>query len=66
MTQAMVPHPLALNTKIRAAVSGCSCRGGRLELTEGTILKVITNHQGYWYYLNNGRTIKDSQVQCTL
>lgn len=61
-----VVHPLMLNTKVRATVSGCACRGGKLELIEGTVLKVITNQQGFWYYLDLGRTVKDTQVQCIL
>jgi hypothetical protein len=66
MTQPILNHPLALNTKIRAAVTGCACRGGRIEIVEGIILKVILNHTGTWYYINTGRTVKDSQIQCTL
>lgn len=66
MTQSTIPHPLPLNTKVKATVNGCACRGGRLEIVEGIILKVITNHQGVWYYLNTGRTVKDTQIQCTL
>ena len=59
-------HPLILNTKVKAITNGCSCRGGKLEITEGVILKVIANQDSFWYYLNTGRTVKDSQVQCTL
>jgi hypothetical protein len=59
-------HPLSLNTKVRAAVAGCACRGGKLELTEGAILKVITNQQGYWYYLSSGRTVSQNQIQAVL
>ena len=66
MTAPNLVHPLTLNTKVKAITNGCACRGGKLEVTEGVILKVINNHDSFWYYLNNGRTVKDSQVQCTL
>ena len=63
MSYPIIQHPLPLNTSVRATSKGCACRGGQLEVSEGTILKVITNAQGYWYYLSNGRTVKDAQVQ---
>jgi hypothetical protein len=64
--QTYLNHPLAINTKIKAVVTGCACRGGKLEVIEGVILKVIPNNGSFWYYTSEGRTVQDIQVQCTI
>lgn len=55
-------QPLALNTKVRADKPRCQCRGGGTESITGTILKVISNHSGNWYYLNNGSTVSEKWI----
>jgi hypothetical protein len=34
-----------------------------MEAMDGTILKVINNPNGIWYYLNTGVTVKAEHVQ---
>ena len=63
MSPVPINHPLPLNTRVRAMAAGCKCRGGKMELTEGLILKVIPSPNGTWYYLDTGKTINQSQVQ---
>jgi len=59
-----VVHPLALNTKVNALRPSCACKNAKMEPTEGTILKVINNHNGkIYYFLSSGVTIESTNVQ---
>jgi hypothetical protein len=58
-----IAHPLAVNTKVNALRPTCACRNAKLEAMDGTILKVINNPNGIWYYLNTGSTVKAEHVQ---
>lgn len=57
-----ISHPLALGTKVIAQRRSCACKGAKTLLVEGSILKVITNHSGTWYYLSAGSTVKSDTV----
>lgn len=54
--------PLTLETKVRANKPKCQCRGGGTENIVGTIKKIITNHSGNWYYLDQGSTINETWI----
>lgn len=58
----MIKHPLSVGMKIEANKPQCPCKGASFKLITGTILKVITNHTGHWYYLDLGITVKDQWV----
>jgi hypothetical protein len=55
-------HPLPLNTKVKANKPSCPCKNAKHIPVEGTILKVIQNASGCWYYLDAGITIKSEWV----
>jgi len=55
-------QPLSLETKIRANRPRCPCRGGGTESIIGTIKKVISNHTGNWYYLDQGSTVSEKWI----
>lgn len=56
-------HPLPLNTKVQARVPVCACTGANTKVVIGTILKVINNHSGIWYYLDVGTTVKSTTIE---
>lgn len=63
MVNQPITHPLPLNTNITATKKQCACRGQQKTNTvSGAILKIIKNHQGYWYYLSSGNTVRDINV----
>lgn len=55
-------HPLPLNTKVRANKPNCPCKGGGTTPVSGSILKIINNQMGYWYYLDIGSTVQDKWI----
>lgn len=59
-------HPLNIGTKVKAMKSSCACRNARQVEVEGTILKVIHNRLGFWYYLDVGTTVKQDAILSVL
>ncbi len=55
-----VSHPLELGTKVKSKKPPCSCKGpgAPWETTTGIVRKVINNHNGIWYFLSSGSTVK--------
>ena len=62
MSQIHPTHPLSLETRVRANKPQCQCKGGGTIQILGTIKKVISNHTGNWYYLDNGNTISEKWI----
>lgn len=56
-------HPLPVGTKVVASQKTCNCSGGKMKEVTGTVLKVINNHSGIWYYLDTGGTVKADTVR---
>jgi hypothetical protein len=57
-----ITHPIALETIIEANKPQCPCKGASYARIVGRIKKVITNHSGYWYYLDTKVTVPAHQV----
>lgn len=58
-----IKHPLPIGTNIRANKPKCACKGGGTVPVVGTVLKIITNQTGIWYYLDGaGVTVQDQWV----
>lgn len=55
-------HPLPLGQRVLATKPRCNCKGGGTEQVTGTILKVINNQSGFWYYLDSGSSVQDQWV----
>lgn len=62
MTTQPIRHPIPINTTITALKPSCPCRNAKFTPITGTILKVIQNQSGNWYYLDAGITIKGDWV----
>ena len=59
----LIRHPLKEGTNIRATIEKCKCTGGGTQTTFGRIIKTYKVPNGIYYQLQNGLTIKDTQVQ---
>lgn len=57
-----ITHPLDINTTISGTRPSCACRNARQIPYKGKVLKVIHNHLGYWYYLDIGITVRQTQI----
>lgn len=57
-----VLHPLPVDTIVEFERPICPCKGGGKEVMVGTVLKVITNASGIWYYLNVGSTVQSHRI----
>lgn len=51
-----------VNELVEAKVPVCPCTGKTHEIIRSKILKVITNKTENWYYLDCGKTVKESSI----
>lgn len=60
-----IVHPLAVNTKVLSDKPPCACKGpgAPWETTKGIVRKVISNHNGVWYFLSSGSTVKSEWIK---
>ena len=54
--------PLKEGDEVIAQIKTCACTGGVAKEVRGTIIKVIHNHSGWWYYLSSRHTIKHDNI----
>lgn len=59
----VVSHPLSVDDRVKVAKPSCACQGAKWTDVEGTILKVINNKTGIWYFLDSGITVKAEWVK---
>lgn len=47
-----ITHPIAIGSKITGKAPSCPCRNAKMISFTGTVGKVVANHTGFWYYIN--------------
>ncbi len=62
----MIIHPLTPKTKVVAQVATCPCTGATHKQITASIIKVIHNHKGIWYYLDSHVTVKADAISAVV